>query len=324
MSKARETLISRGENPSIDAIRVELGNTGSKSTIHRYLREIEEEASARLDDEALLSQPIKELVGRLAAALKQEAQAAIDESEAKHQSRAESHAARIRELETALGNSNKTLEEKEYELQQLLIEVSAREASEEVFKTQENEFKQTEAKLQAMLVEKQSHIESLEEKHRHNREAMEHYRQSVKEQRDQDQRKHEQQTQQLQAEIRSLNQTITVKQSDVTQLNKDNGRFVAELGAAQKTVANLESEQRKLKARLEAKAEEADSIKAQLSEFKTQSVELSKLKKLNEELQAWKVETSVSIGKLEAEISIKTDMMNRLLEEKKKAPEKYQ
>jgi len=131
-----------------------------------YLRKIEEESSTRLDDEALLSQPIKELVGRLAAALKQEAQAAIDESEAKHQSRVESHAARIRELETALGNANKTLEEKEHELQRLLIEVSTREASENVFKTQENEFKRTEAKLQEMLVEKQSHIESLEEKHR--------------------------------------------------------------------------------------------------------------------------------------------------------------
>ena len=66
VSTAHKTLISRGENPSIDAIRVELGNTGSRSTIHRYLREIEEEASARLDDESLISQPIKELVGRLA------------------------------------------------------------------------------------------------------------------------------------------------------------------------------------------------------------------------------------------------------------------
>lgn len=321
VSKAREKLISRGENPSIDAIRVELGNTGSKSTIHRYLREIEEEASARLDDEALLSQPIKELVGRLAAALKQEAQTAIDESETKHQNLVQSNAARISELEAALASSNKTLEEKEYELQRSLIELSTREASAEVFKAQENEFKQTEAKLQVLLVEKQSHIESLEEKHRHNREAMEHYRQSVKEQRDQDQRKHEQQTQQLQAEIRSLNQTISIKQSDVTQLNKDNGRFVAELGAAQKTVTNLESEQRKLTASLESKSEETDSLKAQLTEFKTQFVELNKLKKLNEELIAWKAEASVSIGKLEAEIAVKTEMMNRLLEEKKKAPE---
>ena len=49
--------------------------------------------------------------------------------------------------------------------------------------------------------------------------------------------------------------------------------------------------------------------------------ELIQLKKLSEELLAWKAEASVSIGKLEAEISIKTDMMNRLLEEKKAAPE---
>ena len=45
------------------------------------------------------------------------------------------------------------------------------------------------------------------------------------------------------------------------------------------------------------------------------------IKKLNEELQAWKAEASVTIGKLQAEIAVRADMMNRLLEEKKKAPE---
>ena len=150
---------------------------------------------------------------------------------------------------------------------------------------------------------------------------MEHYRQSVKEQRDQDQRKHEQHSQQLQSEIRALNQTLAVKQSDITQLNKDNGRLAAELGSIQKTAAKLEAEQRKLTTDLDSKAEESDSLKIQLSELAAQVEELDKVKKLNEELQAWKAEASVSIGKLEAEISIKTDMMNRLLEEKTKAPE---
>jgi len=139
----------------------------------------------------------------------------------------------------------------------------------------------------------------------------------VKEQRNQDQRKQEQQIQHLQAEIRSLNQTISVKQSDVTQLNKDNGRFITELDAAQRTVANLESGQRKLTANLESKTEEAGSLKAQLSAFKTQPEGLNKLKKLNKELQAWKAEASVSIGKLEAETAVKTEMMNRLMEENK-------
>ena len=35
--RARDALRAQGRHPSIDAIRVELGNTGSKATIHRYL-----------------------------------------------------------------------------------------------------------------------------------------------------------------------------------------------------------------------------------------------------------------------------------------------
>ena len=41
--RARDNLLAMGRYPSIDAIRGELGNTGSKGTIHRYLKEIEEE-----------------------------------------------------------------------------------------------------------------------------------------------------------------------------------------------------------------------------------------------------------------------------------------
>jgi DNA-binding IclR family transcriptional regulator len=38
--------MAQGQHPSIDAIRIALGNTGSKSTIHRYLKELEEEGTA--------------------------------------------------------------------------------------------------------------------------------------------------------------------------------------------------------------------------------------------------------------------------------------
>ena len=321
VSNARETLISRGENPSIDAIRVELGNTGSKSTIHRYLREIEEEASARLDDETLLSQPIKELVGRLASVLRQEAQSLVEEHQTKNQSQVRSLTDRLQELENSLGNTNNTLEAKERELKVLLSDLDASKASEETLKANASKANQANEKLQVLLAEKQAQNESLEEKHRHNREAMEHYRQSVKDQREQDQRKHEHQVQQLQAEIRTLNQTLSVKQGDITQLNKDNGRLAAELGATQKAVAKLEAEQRKLITNLESKSAEVESLKTQLSKFENQSEELDKLKGLNEELLAWKTQASVSIGKLETEISIKTEMMNRLLEERSKTPE---
>lgn len=321
VSNARETLISRGENPSIDAIRVELGNTGSKSTIHRYLREIEAEASARLDDETLLSQPIKELVGRLASVLRQEALSLVEEHQTKHQSQVRSLTDRTQELQNSLSTTNNALEEKERELKIALSDLDTTKASEVALKANATKAEQTNEKLQVLLAEKQAQIESLEEKHRHNREAMEHYRQSVKEQREQDQRKHEHQVQQFQADIRTLNQTLSVKQGDITQLNKDNGRLAAELGATQKTVAKLEAEQRKLAANLEYKTEETDSLQTQLSALKNQSEELDKLKKLNEELLAWKAQASVSIGKLETEISIKTEMMNHLLAEKSKTPE---
>ncbi len=46
VQKARQALLARGMNPSIDAVRVELGNTGSKTTISRYLKELEPSSPA--------------------------------------------------------------------------------------------------------------------------------------------------------------------------------------------------------------------------------------------------------------------------------------
>ncbi|NNC09676.1 DNA-binding protein, partial [Corallococcus exiguus] len=43
VQKARDALLAQRKKPSVDAVRVALGNTGSKTTIHRYLRELEGE-----------------------------------------------------------------------------------------------------------------------------------------------------------------------------------------------------------------------------------------------------------------------------------------
>jgi response regulator of citrate/malate metabolism len=45
VKKAREALVANGVNLSIDDVRVELGNTGSKATIHLYLKELGDENS---------------------------------------------------------------------------------------------------------------------------------------------------------------------------------------------------------------------------------------------------------------------------------------
>ncbi|EGH35109.1 hypothetical protein PSYJA_41407, partial [Pseudomonas syringae pv. japonica str. M301072] len=54
------------------------------------------------------------------------------------------------------------------------------------------------------------------------------YRESVKEQRDQDQRRHESQLHESQVEQRKLQETLVLKQDDLTRLNRDNERLLGE------------------------------------------------------------------------------------------------
>ena len=78
VKRARDALLAQGQHTSIDAIRIALGNTGSKTTIHRYLKELEEEDGTSLTRAASLSDAIQDLVARLAARLHEEAQELVD------------------------------------------------------------------------------------------------------------------------------------------------------------------------------------------------------------------------------------------------------
>src|SRR5690625_2803811 len=181
---------------------IELCNNDSKSTIHRYLKKLEEEASTRLDDEALLSQPIKELVARLASRLQEEAQGIVEESKSRYERKTKELSDRCAALAQEAGQLADQNNALEHRLNETSEKLTAKSAACDALDKQLNEAAQRDASGTPLLKEKQAHIESLEEKHRHSREALEHYRESVKEQRDQDQRRHEQQIQQLQAEIR--------------------------------------------------------------------------------------------------------------------------
>ena len=70
--RARDKLLAMGRYPSIDAVRIELGNTGSKGTIHRYLKEIEEEEGGLAGTKVAVSEAIQDLVARLAERLHEE------------------------------------------------------------------------------------------------------------------------------------------------------------------------------------------------------------------------------------------------------------
>lgn len=321
VAQAREAVLAKGENPSIDAVRVELGNTGSKSTIHRYLKELEEEASSRLDDEALLSQPIKELIARLASRLQEEARGIVSESRSRYELRITELSERCAELTYKAGEAVSGQNALEIQLNEAREELALRSVERDALDKQLTQAKLQETNLAGLLREKQMQIDSLKEKHRHSREALEHYRQSVKEQRDQDHRRHEQQIQQLQAEIRTLNQAISVKQGDLTQLNKDNARLVSELGAARKEVQDFQTKLNTASAKLEDVRGRLQTQASELSRCEgsaeRQSLQISELTQRVESLQSEIRNFAVNQARLEAEVSVKNDMIERLMTEKR-------
>jgi polyhydroxyalkanoate synthesis regulator phasin len=82
----REQLLAEGRYPSVDAVRLGLGNTGSKSTIHRFLKELVDEdmgpdAGIRREDTA---RSLHDFVDELADRLHGDAQQRIRRLEAAH------------------------------------------------------------------------------------------------------------------------------------------------------------------------------------------------------------------------------------------------
>lgn len=64
VEKARRSLLAKGQHPSIDLVRTELGNTGSRSTIHRFLKEIEVDELAPTGAKPAITDALQDLVRR--------------------------------------------------------------------------------------------------------------------------------------------------------------------------------------------------------------------------------------------------------------------
>jgi len=261
VQKARTTLLARGEHPSIDAVRVELGNTGSKTTIHRYLKELEVADRGRGAAPHALSEQLANLVNQLADQLQEEAQAAVagerellGRERIDYQHRIRQAESRIQQLEGQTALDAERLQTAHHEL----LRVREQQQQTEI---ENARLQQANRDLEERLKDRDAQVRSLEEKHLHARDTLEHYRQASKEQREQEQRRHESQVQQLQLEHRQAQQILIVKQEELTHLNRDNARLLAEarqqqreqhaqqqlldqrteaLEVAQRTVASLE------------------------------------------------------------------------------------
>ncbi|WP_328804718.1 DNA-binding protein [Noviherbaspirillum galbum] len=250
--KARDALIAKGLHPSVDAVRIALGNTGSKTTIHKYLRELEEEEGDRPANRGSLSEELQDLVMRLAARLHEEAMVEVANMRTEQQAQEKRHAEAVAGFQHEVSTMRAAIERLETDL---ALERSAHATTREELHQQtvaRHTAQQHAADLMERLAENEAHRQSLEEKHRHAREALEHYRQSVVTQREQEASRHEQQVQQLQAELRMANQTISVKQEEVTRLNQDGVRLVSDLSHAQKVLYDTQTQLRQLEQKVEA------------------------------------------------------------------------
>ena len=244
--RARDKLLATGRNPSIDAVREELG-TGSKSTIHRYLKEIGEEEGPAAGSRVAVSEAIQDLVGRLAARVNEEAEERVTAAQARHAEQLAAHQQAASALKTEAQATRQQLEQTQ---RALADEKSAHAKTSETLrgKTLEGtQLSQQVVDLQERIAAEEGHRQSLEEKHQHARQALEHFRASTKEQRDQDQRKHEQQVQYLQAELRTVNEALATKQQQAVQTLQENARLLGDLSRAQGDLHQIQEEVRSLR-----------------------------------------------------------------------------
>ena len=243
---ARTAILARGEHPSIDAVRIEMGNTGSKTTIHRYLKELDEADSRRAIPREHLDDELTELVARLAQRLQEQAQEPIDRAQAHYEQLKVQLQTQLSETQDARAQLEQQLEIQGTALQQESATLDAARSMLQTEQTRNAALNQACSDFDLRLKDRDEQIRSLEEKHLHARDALEHYRNAVKEQREQDQRRHEGQLQQVQMELRQAQQSALVRQDEITQLHRDNERVLSESRALNKELNQVSDQQHKL------------------------------------------------------------------------------
>ena len=235
VQEARQALLAKGVNPSIDAVRVELGNTGSKTTISRYLKELEPSSPEPVASRERMGETLNGMVQTLLDQLMEEGQEVISQASAAFDLQRAALENQITELRTELATAQRNSGTQKAAIETQSAELATTQSSLQAELTRNAGLSQRCTDLEFLVAQKDKHIHSLEEKHVQARGALQHYREAAKEQRDQDQRKHESQLHEIQVEQRKLRETIAVKQDDLTRLNRDNERLLGE--ARQQTKA---------------------------------------------------------------------------------------
>ncbi|MCH4875470.1 DNA-binding protein [Pseudomonas sp. TMW22091] len=243
---ARTAILARGEHPSIDAVRIEMGNTGSKTTIHRYLKELDEVDARRGAPQEQIGDELTELVARLARRLQEQAQEPIDRAQLHYEQLKAELQAQLDEAQQIQAQQEQQLDVQRAALAQETANLASTLSMLQTEQTRNAALNQACTDFELRLQDRDEQIRSLEDKHLHARDALEHYRSAVKEQREQDQSRHEGQVQQIQMELRQAQQSALVRQDEITQLHRDNERVHSESRAINKELNQANDQLHKL------------------------------------------------------------------------------
>lgn len=231
VQQARNALLARGVRPTIDAVRIELGNTGSKSTIQRYLKALSGQLSPTppptlLDELHHLLVPVAERLQHAAHDALADERQALSREQQQYRHQRQTQLERLQELQARNAELNQQLSEQRQREHQLLAQQQR--SAVELQRLQQAERGQ--AQLAAAQVEQ---LRALEDKHRHAREALEHYQVQQQQLRERELQRHEAQLRQVQLELHRTQESLLSKHAEIVDLNRDNERLVGELRALQ-------------------------------------------------------------------------------------------
>jgi len=231
VQKAKTALLAQGQRATIDAVRIALGNTGSKTTISHYLKELEEKPKVTLDR---LTEPLAHLVLSLSEQLQIEAEEELTKAQAqfsmeKTQVESELHRAEklldaqqhnLNKLEAQLRHTQKQQQEDSERLSQQAIELTLAQQSIQ--------------KLTRLLQEQYTQVAILHNDQQHAREALEQFRQVRQEIHDSLLQQHALQVTHLSEELSRNSDQLSIMQKELMELHRENARLLQQLSTRQK------------------------------------------------------------------------------------------
>ncbi|WP_454834589.1 DNA-binding protein [Pseudomonas lini] len=233
---AKTTLLAQGKRPTIDAVRIALGNTGSKTTISHYLKELEEKPKATLER---LTEPLAHLVLGLSEQLHVEAEEQLTKVQAQF-------CLENTQLQAQLQSAQKLMDEQQHNLDTLEMRLhhAQQQRQEDMARLtqQATELSLAQQCIQEstrLLQEQYTQVALLHNEQQHARETLEQFRQARQEIHDTLLQQHAQQVAHLAEELRRHSDQLSIMQKELMELHRENARLLQKLSTRQ----NLMNEQ---------------------------------------------------------------------------------